>query len=313
VIIDPGRNAIPCFINPEAGTATAAARVVGADSRLDVRECNPSSLLDMLRREVEAGTRRIVVAGGDGTIAAAAGVLAATGVELAVIPAGTLNHFAARHGIPVDPKEAVELAVNGSAGPVDVGYVNERLFLNTSSAGVYVAFVLTRERYERYVGYYLASMLASLRTLAHLHTYRVRLEIDAVKHTYASPLVFVGIGERDVRFPAFGDPVPDGTSALHVMVASGKRRLRLVALGLTATARGLRAVARTPNLDAFLVDKCEVSLRGKRVRVSIDGELVRLRQPLRYRIERECLEVVMHEGSGRGASSGSKAQASSSA
>jgi diacylglycerol kinase family enzyme len=293
VTTDPGRGAIPCFINPEAGTAAAAATAMREDSRLDVRECNPARLPEMLRRVVDVGARRVVVAGGDGTIAVAGGVLASTGVELAVVPAGTLNHFATSYGIPGDPKEAVDLAVSGLARPVDVGFVNDRLFLNTSSAGVYVAFVLTRERYERYVGYYLASVLASLRTLARLHTYRVRLEIDGVRRTYASPLVFVGVGERDLRFPAFGDPVPDGMSALHVMVASGKRRFRLVALGLTATARGVQAVARTPSLDAFLVDECEVALRGKRVRVSVDGELVRLRQPLKYRIERGSLEVVM--------------------
>ena len=107
----------------------------------------------------------MVVAGGDGTLASAAAVLAGTGTALAVLPGGTLNHFARDHGIPTELDEALELATAGREAEVDVGYVNDLLFLNTSSVGAYVQFVELRDRLERHLGYRTASILAGLRIL----------------------------------------------------------------------------------------------------------------------------------------------------
>ena len=69
------------------------------------------------------------------TLARAASTLAGTTVALSVLPGGTLNHFARDHGIPLDPTEALALAVHGAAAPADVGYVNAQLFLNASCVG----------------------------------------------------------------------------------------------------------------------------------------------------------------------------------
>ncbi len=67
---------------------------------------------------MEAGARRVLVSGGDGTVASAAAVACETEMELAALPGGTLNHFAKDHGIPTELAEALELAATGSARPV---------------------------------------------------------------------------------------------------------------------------------------------------------------------------------------------------
>lgn len=284
---------IPCLLNPRAGTAQAIADAVASDRRLHLRECDPTSLERALQAEIRTGTRRIVVAGGDGTLATAAKLLVGTPVELAVIPAGTLNHFARSHGIPTDPAAAVELAATGSACPVDVGFVNGRLFLNTSSVGAYIAFVHARERWEPWLGYLGSSLVAAVRTLVRLPVYAVEVVVEGQVRRYRTPVVFLGVGERELRVPHFGERLGDGRPGLHLIAVRGRARARLFVLALAAAVRGVRVASRTPHLDSFLVETATIRLRRAAGYVAVDGETERLEFPLRYRIERAALRVVV--------------------
>lgn len=61
-----------------------------------------------------AGADRVVVAGGDGSIAVVAAAAGEAGVPLAVVPAGTANDFARRLGLPDELSAACRLAVRGT-------------------------------------------------------------------------------------------------------------------------------------------------------------------------------------------------------
>ena len=67
--------------------------------------------IEQLERAVRSRPDRLVVAGGDGSIAPAAAAAGAAGIPLAVVPAGTANDFAERLGLPSDVAAACELAV----------------------------------------------------------------------------------------------------------------------------------------------------------------------------------------------------------
>ena len=47
---------------------------------------------------------------------------------MAVIPMGTANDFATAANIPQDPWEALQLAVQDTASPIDVGLVNNQVW-----------------------------------------------------------------------------------------------------------------------------------------------------------------------------------------
>src|SRR3954469_1908999 len=164
---------IPAFVNARAGNADAARTALSAVGGFDVRDIEPQALADHVRRAVRDGAKRVLIAGGDGSIASAAGVLSGTAVELAILPCGTLNHLAKDLSLPLDLKLAARVAREGRAIGVDAAAVNDRLFLNTSSVGAYVTFVRARERLERRLGYHVASFVAVLRLLFHLPTFRV--------------------------------------------------------------------------------------------------------------------------------------------
>jgi diacylglycerol kinase (ATP) len=94
---------------------------------------------DELER-LAAGSRpdRIAVAGGDGTIGAAAATAGGLGVPLAVIPMGTANDYARSNDLPEDPIEAAELAATGEATrALELGRLADaRPFVNVASAGL---------------------------------------------------------------------------------------------------------------------------------------------------------------------------------
>lgn len=283
---------IPAFANPHSGRGREAAEAIAADPRFALRDAGAEGLEAAIRAEVEGGARRILVAGGDGTIATAAAAMCDREVELAIVAGGTLNHFARDHGIPLEVEEALELAATGTARGVDLGFVNDRPFLNTSSVGAYVGFVRTRERLERWMGYRLASFLGGMRVMARLRGFRVQVAVEGSVRSYRTALVFIGVGERETRIPHFGGRVEDGRAGLHVIAVRGKAVARLVALGLEAVARGLEVVRRKPELDAFLVEECTIVMPRRLSWLAVDGEILRLPAPFRYRLARGALRVV---------------------
>lgn len=104
----------------------------------------------LAREAAEAGADLLVAGGGDGTVNEAVNGLfdwigawdGDTGGQtpplprLGVIPLGTGNDLAGALELPMDPEEAVAVALAGTPLPVDVAEVNGRRFLNVSSGGL---------------------------------------------------------------------------------------------------------------------------------------------------------------------------------
>jgi len=281
---------IPAFVNPRAGNAAAARTALHAVGGFDVSEVPPTTLAKHVRDAIGRGAHRVLICGGDGTIGNAANALAGTGVELAILPCGTLNHLAKDLGIPLNLELAARVAHTGRAVPTDAAVVNDRIFLNTSSVGAYVSFVRAREQLEVRLGYGISSLIAGMRLLVRMPTFRIEVDVDGETRRYVTPLVFIGVGERELRLPTLGARVPGGKHGLHVMIVRQRSGGRALALGMAAAARGVKAVAQTPALDAFIVDRCTVQPRVSRI--SIDGEIVKAAAPLVYQYVRGHLQIV---------------------
>lgn len=88
---------------------------------------------------LSAGVDTIVAAGGDGSVNQVASALvdldAPSDTAMAVIPLGTANDFATSLGIPEDAFEALQLAASDTASPIDIGVVNDQVFVNVATGG----------------------------------------------------------------------------------------------------------------------------------------------------------------------------------
>lgn len=282
---------IPAFVNPKSGTAEGAREAL-ATGPFDVRETPPDQMGDKIAEAVKAGEKRILIAGGDGSIRTAVEAVAGTGVELAVLPAGTLNHFAKDHGIPIDLAEAAKVATSPDVQSVDVGRVGDSLFHGTSSIGAYVIFMRMRERLEPNFGYRISSFLAGIWTFIRMPSIAVELEVEGKKQIYRSPMVFVAVGERELKIPTLGGRVKGGKRGLHVMIVHGRRRARIFTLALDAFSRGVGEASRNPELDSFIVERCTIRMRRRHTRISFDGEGATVDTPLEYQLERDILQLV---------------------
>src|SRR3989344_1311133 len=69
---------------------------------------------------------------------------------------GTFNYFSREHGLALDPEAAVQDMLqalrNGDLRPVQVGFVNRRMFVVNASVGLYPKRWADRERASRRFG-----------------------------------------------------------------------------------------------------------------------------------------------------------------
>ena len=92
---------------------------------------------EQVSEAIASRPRRVVVAGGDGSIAPVAAAAGESGIPLAVIPVGTANDFARAMEIPLQAEAACRIAAHGQATRrLDLGRVDDRPFVNIVSAGL---------------------------------------------------------------------------------------------------------------------------------------------------------------------------------
>ncbi|HLO20882.1 MAG TPA: diacylglycerol kinase family protein [Sphingomicrobium sp.] len=240
----------------------------------------------------EQGDPLVIVGGGDGTISAAASALAGTNTKLGILPLGTLNHFARDLDIPTDLDEAARLIARGGDRRVDIGEMNERVFINNSAIGLYPLMVIDRDLQRKRLGRSkrLAMIVASLRTLGRFNHHRLTLTLnDERTGRVDTPLLFVGNNDYRIDIGAPGHRERMDGGELCVLVMRKKTRRGLLAASLRAL------FGRSRGDDMVRVDGVErlgVSSPHPHLAVSLDGEVVSARTPLDYRIRKGALRVI---------------------
>ncbi|WP_246101886.1 diacylglycerol/lipid kinase family protein [Methylobacterium terricola] len=91
------------------------------------------------------GIDAVAVAGGDGTLACAAHILAGRAIPLGILPLGTMNLLAKDLRVPLDLDGAIAVLATGRVRPIDAGEVNGHLFLINSVLGMPARMARHRE------------------------------------------------------------------------------------------------------------------------------------------------------------------------
>lgn len=215
-------------------------------------------------RRAATGAAVLGVAGGDGSVSAAADAATATDVPLLVVPAGTLNHLAKDVGI-ADVDDAIAAVRGGRVVVADLGELDGRTFVNAASVGVYPHLVADRERWEDRVGKWPAALAALLRVLATHDPYE--LEIDGRRRRVW--FLFFGNGRftEDGLAPSRRRRLDEGT--LDVRLVAAERRLARTRLLLALL---LGRVAHTPVYERWSAQEVRVRSVDGPLRLAGDGE-----------------------------------------
>jgi diacylglycerol kinase family enzyme len=174
---------------------------------------------------------------------------------------------------------------------VDAGEVNGRIFVNNCSIGLYPSLVIRRERQRQRLGRgkWLAMLLAFLSLFKRYPLVRLALESGGRFHRCASPLVFVGNNAYETDLLNIGRRHSLSGGELSVYLADAPTRLHLLRLVCRALFGKLATVR---DFQSMNVTSLTIESRKRRLRMAMDGEVLRMRPPLRFRIRPGELRVM---------------------
>jgi diacylglycerol kinase family enzyme len=245
--------------------------------------------LQEVRSRLSRGLSLFVAAGGDGTVHHVVQGLINSDGMLAVIPAGTYNHFARDLNIPLTWKEALEVALEGETRSVDAGRVNDRFFINNVSLGLYPEMVARRDHRGRDYPRWKARIYAFYGTLRKYRHVTLALETDGHSELIRTHVFMVSNNSYDLE--RYGIEAPRETltgGALSVYWLPHTSRLRLTRY----IARYLAGRVRTiPGFRSFRTKSLRVQSTRAELRVGIDGELFTLALPLTVSTVPQSLHV----------------------
>lgn len=250
----------------------------------------------------------VVAAGGDGTLNTVAQAVLPTGLPMGILPQGTFNYFGRANAVSQDLTEAVAALLAGvRAGhtrAVQLGLVNDRVFLVNAALGLYPRLLEDREALKRQLGRSrLVALWAGMRTLMggqrelllHLDASDdatdARAEAGTVMRTST-----LFLGNNPLQLERLGldeaDDVRQGSLAAVVMPPlSRSARLALALRGALGTLDGADELMRFA-CSGLQVEPLAPGQR-RRIKVAIDGESLWMAPPLHFRVAPQRLHLVV--------------------
>ena len=240
--------------------------------------------------------RSVVVAvGGDGTINSVAQAAHAQGCAMGVLPQGTFNYFARTHGIPADAAQAVQVLLRCEPVPVQVGLINERVFLVNASLGLYPELLQDREAYKtRFGRSRVVAFAAALVTLLGQHRQlRLRIERGTNVRDLTTPTLFIGNNRLQLEQVglAQASALDQGCLAAVMLRPIGALAMLWLLLRGSFGTLGEAGTVESFQFHRMLV-KPRLAWGGGRVKVAFDGEVNWMRAPLEFRVSPKPLYLI---------------------
>jgi len=242
----------------------------------------------------------VVAAGGDGTINAVAQAVLGSGCPFGVLPQGTFNYFSRTYGIPSDTAKALQVLLNSRAHPVQVGLVNDRVFLVNASLGLYPKLLEEREAYKASYGRTrLVAWWAGIMALLHEHQpMRIHVEHGDQSYDLRTLMLFVSnnrlqlerIGLTEAAVLEQGQLV-----AIVLKPVAALTLLRLVLRGALGQLGDADHIASLAFRQITVMPARALLYSRHRIKVAMDGEVTLLTAPLQFRVAPEELLLLKPE------------------
>ncbi|MBV2263379.1 MAG: diacylglycerol kinase [Thauera sp.] len=310
--LDP-ESALLFVINASAGAHDVDAKRAVIESTLaargrrgELRVCAPDELARVAAEAASEALARgtaVIAVGGDGSLGTVAQAAHAAGCPMGVIPYGTFNYFARTHGIPTEPAAAVRHVLDAHPRPVQVGAINDRVFLVNASLGVYPELLQDREAYKARFGRsrwvaFVAGCATLLRAQRRL---RLHIETGATVRDVQTLTLFVGNNRLQLQQlgaepedTVAGTPGDGSLAALMLRPIGTLSMLGLMlrgAMGRLGEAAGVECFEFT-----HMVVKPRLARGGREIVVAFDGEVARMRAPIDLRVLDQPLYLLQAAG-----------------
>lgn len=265
---------------------------------IQVLELHSNSDFDQLMQDVldrhlngpDAGV--VVAAGGDGTLNAVGAKLLHTDIPLGLLPLGTFNYVARALNIPLDLLEATKVIISGRPQAIHVAKLNNQIYLNNASLGLYPLFIKRREAYNQRFGRFTFNAYASALDvmIRDRKALKLTLEVDGKRYPLNTPLVFFGNNQlqlQEMRLRV-ADCAAAGRVAGVAVANTDKRTLFKLLFQLIQG-----KLEQASQVYSFCADQVQVHAAKKNIKVAIDGEIVELQTPLKITVEKNALNIMV--------------------
>lgn len=188
-------------LHPTAGPEQMRAliREIGLEAEI-VTTTSQNDMCEKIRGLVASGVKKVVVSGGDGTVACAVQEIAGTNTTLGILPQGTANNFAGALHLPQDLPSALRVIKDGTPRDIDLGRIDRRYFTEAAGVGLFAdTLALYRVGPKKN---FLKGLYATLHVLLNMKAHRLKLTIDGEVHTERAVMCTVANSYR------MGDQLP---------------------------------------------------------------------------------------------------------
>lgn len=191
------------IVNPSSGTEKAPQYVAMATEKLEslfdevvVKMTEKDG--DAMRFAKEAALEKVhsvFVMGGDGTVNEGISGLAEQPYRpnFGFFPLGTVNDLARALHIPLDPEEAIAALDLQITGPLDIGKVNDKYFMNVVSVGTIPEALNEVESEDKTKWGKMAYVISAVKSLVNTQPHTFRLNIDGKDREVQSSLLLIGM------------------------------------------------------------------------------------------------------------------------
>jgi diacylglycerol kinase family enzyme len=179
----------------------------------------------------------------------------------------------------------------GETVEVPLGVMDDRLFLNTATFGLYADVVRRRERWRPMFGKWPAAALAFVQAILSLRELTVSIEVKGEQITCDTALVWVGVGWGSFPF-VHESPDERALPELEIVVMQPGSRLGavLLLLRMAVSLRDKQRLREDPALR-FLHARQLVIHARRHVGVTLDGEVMRLDSPIYVGVQPGAISV----------------------
>lgn len=246
-------------------------------------------------RQAVAEQGWVVAAGGDGTLNTVAAACLLHRCPFGVLAQGTFNYFSRAQGLSNDLQQACQQLLTARVQPVQVGRVNQQLFLVNASLGLYPQLLEEREAYKSQYGRSRGiAFLAGLRTLLRPHRpLQLDIEYQGQHQQIRASTLLVGNNRLQFEQLGFEEAAALDQGKLAAISLKPARRLEMLGLILRGA---LGQLGRAERIQSFVFRSLQVQYSGWRARrpikVAIDGEIRWLQPPLRFEVSPEPLLLL---------------------
>lgn len=240
-----------------------------------------------LKKKIEtAAPDRIIAVGGDGTLKLVAQCQLKSNIPIGIIPGGSANGMAKELGIPLDPREALDTAVNGKPKKIHVVMVNNELCIHLSDIG-FNAYVIKKFDSLPDRGMW-AYAKAAWQAIWHHHKMEVSFFIEGEEICSEAAMVVIA------NATMYGTGVkinPEGKlddDVFEIILVKKYSILEIMKLKFTNLAFN------PENIELFKTQKLTIKSKHK-AHFQVDGEYMGKVNIIKAYIVSEAIEVIVSE------------------